>query len=98
MIVLDVVLGYAGHEDPAAALAPAIRQAKAASAKAGRGLIVVSFVCGTEKDPQVLSKQKATLQDAGAFVLPSSTAAARLAGRIGLRLNEAQRASKTGAL
>lgn len=98
VIVLDVVLGYAGHEDPAAALAPAIRQAKAASAKAGRGLIVVSFVCGTEKDPQVLSKQKATLRDAGAFVLPSSTAAARLAGRIGLRLNEAQRASKTGAL
>ncbi|MEO7007804.1 MAG: acyl-CoA synthetase FdrA [Caldimonas sp.] len=98
VIVVDVVLGYAGHEDPAGALAPAIREAKTASAKAGRGLIVVSFVCGTEKDPQVLSKQRATLQDAGALVLPSSTAAARLAGRIGMRLDEAQRAQKARAL
>ncbi len=98
VIVLDVVLGYAGHEDPAAVLAPAIREAKAASARAGGGLIVVSFVCGTEQDPQVLSKQRAALQDAGALVLPSSTAAARLAGRIGLRLDKALRTAKTGAL
>lgn len=98
VIVLDVVLGYAGHEDPAAALAPAIRAAKEASAKAGRCLIVVSFVCGTERDPQVLSRQRATLQDAGALVLPNSTAAARLAGRIALRLDEAQRADKARAL
>jgi len=98
VIVLDVVLGYASHEDPTAVLAPAIREAKAASAKAGRGLIVVSFVCGTEQDPQVLSKQRAALQDAGALVLPSSTAAARLAGRIGLRLDKARRTPRTGAL
>ncbi|MDQ2780540.1 MAG: acyl-CoA synthetase FdrA [Pseudomonadota bacterium] len=91
VIVLDVVLGYAGHADPAGALAPVIREAKAASAKAGRGLIVVSFVCGTEADPQVLSKQRATLREAGAWVLPSSSAAARLAGRIGLRLSDTQR-------
>ena len=92
LIVLDVVLGYAGHEDPAGALAPAIREARAASAKAGRDLIVVAFVCGTEADPQVLSKQSATLKEAGAWVLPSSTAAAHLAGRIGLRLEPADRA------
>lgn len=98
VIVLDVVLGYAGHEDPAGALAPAIRRAKAACTKAGRNLIVVSFVCGTEKDTQVLSKQRATLREAGALVMPSSTAAARLAGRIGVRLNETRRSNVARAV
>ena len=85
VIVLDVVLGYAGHEDPAGALAPAIASAKAACAKAGRHLSVVTFVCGTERDPQRLSAQQARLREAGALVLPSSTAAARMAGEIGQR-------------
>ena len=81
-IVLDVVLGYAGHEDPAGVLAPAITAAKATAAKAGRHLPVVTFVCGTEDDPQRLSAQQAKLREAGALVLPNSTAAARLAGAI----------------
>ncbi|MEO5697680.1 MAG: hypothetical protein ABIQ60_11180, partial [Burkholderiaceae bacterium] len=98
VIVLDVVLGYAGHEDPAAVLAPAIEQAKAACAKAGRHLIVVSFVCGTEQDPQVLSKQRARLLEAGALVLPSSTAAARVAAQIGVRLAASPRAKQAKAL
>ncbi len=85
VIVLDVVLGYAGHDDPAGALAPAVAQAKAACEKDGRHLSVVSFVCGTEEDPQRLSVQQAKLREAGAIVVPSSTAAARLAGEIGLR-------------
>ena len=86
VIVLDVVLGYAGHDDPAGVLAPAIVQARAACAKAGRHLVVVTFVCGTEEDPQRLSVQQARLREAGALVLPSSTAAARLAGEIGQRI------------
>lgn len=83
VIVLDVVLGYAGHDDPAGALAPAIVKAKAACAEAGRHLVVVAFVCGTEDDPQRLSLQQARLREAGALVPPSSTAAAHLAGEIG---------------
>jgi succinyl-CoA synthetase alpha subunit len=85
VIVLDVVLGYASHPDPAGALAPAIAQAKAASVRAGRHLAVVTFVCGTEEDPQRLSAQQATLRAAGALVAPSSTAAALLAGEIATR-------------
>ncbi|HET7261363.1 MAG TPA: acyl-CoA synthetase FdrA [Casimicrobiaceae bacterium] len=84
-IVLDVVLGYGSHPDPAGALAPAIAAARAACAKEGRHLPVVSFVCGTEEDPQRLSAQQAQLREAGALVLPSSTAAARAAGEIALR-------------
>jgi len=97
VIVLDVVLGYAGHHDPAAVLAPAIARAKAACAQAGRHLIVVSFVCGTQQDPQVLSRQQATLREAGALVLPSSTAAAHLAGQIGVHLARTRRASVSAA-
>jgi FdrA protein len=85
VIVLDVVLGYAGHEDPAGALAPAIAEARAAAAASGRHLSVVSFVCGTKRDPQRLCAQQARLREAGALVLPSSTAAARMAGEIAQR-------------
>jgi len=82
VIVLDVVLGYASHPDPAGALAPAIAQAKASCARDGRHLMVIAFVCGTEEDSQRLSTQQARLRDAGALVAPSSTAAAILAGDI----------------
>jgi len=83
VIVLDVVLGFAAHDDPAGVLAPAIAHAKAACATNGRHLSVVAFVCGTEEDPQQLSVQQAKLREAGALVLPGSTTAARLAGEIG---------------
>ncbi|MEO8922066.1 MAG: acyl-CoA synthetase FdrA [Caldimonas sp.] len=96
VVVLDVVLGYAGHDDPAGALAPAIAEAKAACKRDGRHLSVVTFVCGTEEDPQRLSRQQARLREAGALVLPSHTAAARLAGQIGLRA--AARAAKTAVV
>lgn len=84
-LVLDVVLGYAAHEDPAGALAPAIARARAACARQGRYLPVVSFVCGTEEDPQRRSAQEAKLREAGALVLSGSTAAARLAAAIAAR-------------
>lgn len=85
VIVLDVVLGYASHPDPAGALAPAIKEAKTRCAAEGRHLAVVASVCGTEGDPQQLSPQQAWLRDAGALVLPNHTMAARLAGQIASR-------------
>jgi succinyl-CoA synthetase alpha subunit len=83
-IVLDVVLGYGSHADPAGALAPAIETAKADCARAGRHLAVLAFVCGTEEDPQQRSTQEAQLRAAGALVVPGSTAAARVAAEIAL--------------
>ncbi len=50
VILLDVVLGYASHPDPAGALAPALRRARSARPQ----LAVVAHVCGTEADPQRL--------------------------------------------
>jgi hypothetical protein len=77
VLLLDIVLGYAGHSDPAGALSEAIMQAKA-----GRDLPVVAFVCGTEEDPQVRSKQEQTLKAAGCLVAASSTQAASWAAAL----------------
>jgi FdrA protein len=79
VIMLDVVIGYGAHPDPASELGPAIRQAKQL---ANREVIVVTSVTGTEQDPQRLSAQVATLQSAGAIVCDSNAAAAKLTGMI----------------
>jgi FdrA protein len=82
VIVLDVVLGYGAHPDPASELAPAIRQARDLAANAGRDLLVITSLTGTERDPQNLNGQMQQLEDAGAFVASCTATAARLAGYI----------------
>jgi FdrA protein len=77
VVMLDCVIGYGAHPDPATELAPAIRQAKQI---AKRELLVVASVTGTEQDPQCLSTQVTALQAAGAIVCASNAAAARLSG------------------
>ena len=80
VILLDVVIGWGAHADPARELAGAIVKAKAISAKGKRELAVVGFVCGTEKDPQVLAQQEAQLRTAGMVLAGNSANAAWLAG------------------
>jgi FdrA protein len=82
VVLLDVVLGYGSHMDPASEIAPAIRDAKGRAAKAGRNLSVVGFVCGTAGDPQGLARQEAALREAGMILCPSNAQAVRLAARI----------------
>lgn len=82
VILVDVVLGDGVHPDPAGALAPAIAQARASAAGAGRRLAVVAHVVGTEDDPQRLSDQDGKLRTAGAVVCPTNRAAAALALRL----------------
>ncbi len=81
-IVLDIVLGYGAHPDPAGELGPAIYRARARAASEGRELLVVASVTGTEEDPQKLSRQVDRLEGAGAIVAPCNAAAAKLAGMI----------------
>ena len=75
VLLIDVVLGYASHPDPASVLVPVIREAMAARPQ----LAVVGYVLGTEADPQVLSRQEAALGAAGVRLAPTNAAAARLA-------------------
>ena len=68
--LLDVVLGYGSHADPASELAPVIEDAVAA------GLAVVVSLCGAAGDPQGRDLQAARLNEAGAAVFISNAAAA----------------------
>jgi FdrA protein len=85
VLLLDVVLGYGAHPDPAAELLPALVTARGAARAAGRGLSIVASVTGTERDPQVRSAQAAALRRAGVVVMDSNAQAARLAALIAAR-------------
>jgi FdrA protein len=61
-------------------LGPAIGAARAAAGD--RSLAFVGFVCGTEGDPQGLSRQSAALRAAGVIVAESNAQAARVANHI----------------
>jgi FdrA protein len=82
VILLDYVLGYGAHPDPAGASLDAIHTAQRAAAEDGRQVVFIASVCGTEADPQRLSEQEAKLRAAGVIVLPDNASAARLAGLI----------------
>jgi FdrA protein len=82
VILIDVVLGYGAHPDPAAELVPALQKASAAARKAGRRLALVGFVCGTGDDPQGLDRQEKALRAVGMLLAGSNAQAARLAAEI----------------
>ncbi len=82
VILLDVVLGYGSNMDPAGELIPAIQQAQKIAAQAGRTVIFVGSVCGTDGDPQSLSRQEDLLRDVGVILTESNAQAARLAAAI----------------
>jgi FdrA protein len=82
VILLDVVLGYGSHPDPAEALAPALVRARAVTEANGRHVVFVGSVCGTAADPQGLSRQEAQLASSGVILAPSNAQAARLAALI----------------
>jgi len=82
VILLDVVIGYGAHPDPAGELAQAVRQARAIAEQAGGSLPVIASVTGAEGDPQRLSAQVQKLEAAGVVVCPSNAAAARLAAQV----------------
>ena len=88
ILLLDVVLGYGAHPDPASELAPAIQSARNSAGKAGRYLEVIAVVSGTDEDPQDLNAQIDQLEQAGAKVFTSNDEAASYAGRMAASLNQ----------
>ncbi len=72
VILIDVVIGYGAHEDPAGEIARAIDGVD-------RGAAVVASVCGTDADPQGYTDQVEILRQAGVLVAPSNAHAAELA-------------------
>ena len=82
LILLDVVLGYGSHPDPAAELVPAIKAARSKAKKAGLYLEVVAVISGTDADPQDMKSQEEQFLKVGARVFHSNDAAVRYAGRL----------------
>lgn len=82
VILLDVVLGYGSNMDPAGELIPTIQEAQKIAAKERRNVIFVGSVCGTEGDPQNLSRQEDLLRSVDVILTDSNAQAARLAAAI----------------
>ena len=79
VILLDLVLGYGAHNDPAGALAQIIREARQTAARAGRTLSFVASECGTPEDPQDASQQERELEGAGVILGRSNAEAVQMA-------------------
>ena len=73
VVLLDVVIGYGAHADPAGDLVALLPAAK------DREALLIASVCGTEDDPQRYSRQVALLEEAGIVCAPSNAHAAELA-------------------
>jgi len=82
VILMDIVLGHGSNMDPAGQLVPAVQQAQKIAAKVKRHLIFIGSVCGTDADPQDLSRQESMLREAGVILTDSNAQAARLAAAI----------------
>jgi FdrA protein len=82
VILIDVVLGFGAHPDPAAALVPVIAEARALARRRKRNVAFIGFVCGTERDPQGLERQEQALREAGVILAGSNAQAVRLAAKV----------------
>jgi FdrA protein len=79
VILFDIVLGHGAHPDPAEAMLPAIEVARKSVSAAGRDIVLIGSICGTEQDLQCLSRQEKRFSAAGVLLAESNAAAARLA-------------------
>jgi FdrA protein len=78
-VLLDVVIGYGSHPDPAGEIAGTCADIAAS------GAAVVAYVLGARADRQGLDRQRSTLREAGAIVTDSAAGAARAAAAIAAR-------------
>jgi FdrA protein len=81
VILLDIVLGYGAHPDPASVLAPACAEVTGRSG----GPAVVAYVLGTDADPQGLTAQRRRLEEAGCLLAPTGARAAMMSAALGGR-------------
>lgn len=73
VVLLDIVLGYGSHRDPAGHVANFLKD------RAADGRLIVASVTGTEQDPQQVTAQIQKLERVGVKVAPSNADAVSLA-------------------
>ncbi len=78
VLLLDIVLGYGGHLDPAGEAAGAVAALRAARGDAAP-IVVIATLTGTAEDPQDRANQAAKLEEAGIVLAESVRAAVMLA-------------------
>ena len=73
VVLIDIVIGYGAHADPAGELIAQLPPV------ADRKAVIVASVCGTEQDPQCHSRQAQMLRDATVAVAATNADATELA-------------------
>lgn len=91
VVLMDVVIGYGAHEDPAGQAAEMVEAARKARRAEGE-VVFVAYVCGTKDDPQGLEAQRNKLHEAGIIVAESNREAVEYA--LSLTRAGASRAAK----
>jgi len=79
VIVLDVVLGFGSHPDPAGHVQQLLEQQMALTPNPAQWPIIIASVTGTDADPQCRRVQVGKLESAGVIVAPSNADAVELA-------------------
>lgn len=79
IVLMDVVIGYGSHENPAGEVAESVRKLKA---KVGAPVVYVASITGTSGDPQGFESSKEQLEAEGVIVMPSNAQAVRLVGKM----------------
>ncbi|MBN4050771.1 MAG: FdrA family protein [Alkaliphilus sp.] len=89
VILMDCVLGYGSHENPAGEIANTLNLAKKdmTNEENDSPIIVVSII-GTNKDPQNLKESIIDLENAGAIVVFSTAQATRIVAEITKSIGE----------
>lgn len=81
IIMIDVVLGYGAHPDPAREIASIIKKIRD-KGEDGSNIVFLAHVCGTEKDQQVLSKQEMLLKEAGIYIFKTNAEMVRFSLKV----------------
>jgi FdrA protein len=79
VVLFDVVLGFGASAEPVGGLLPLLQDAQGRAEAAGRHILFIAHVCGTELDPQPRQACLSDLRGAGVLVADSNMEAAQLA-------------------
>jgi FdrA protein len=90
VVLLDLVIGYGAHPDPAGLVVEALARVP------GRRARVIASVTGTDADPQNYSAQATRLREAGVIVAGSNAEAAAIAAAVLRPAPSAPRKARAG--
>lgn len=82
LLLLDIVLGYGSHDDPAGAILDSLKEAREKARQRGGYLAIIASITGTEGDFQNMAEQQKKLESIGCVVMPSNYQASMLALKI----------------